>query len=248
VIDWNIHYGCPSHNNDCGISGPDYVLPLSIDFMVSLNPDVLLLEEVSRYNEDQPEIIKNALIAKTGKTWDYECNNDGGFGDCVYTWLPVTGKSVTTMTVTGLVTSEDGSTCYLPSTTVTMKNLPQMQVTVNGVNINIFAAHNNVCPHNRNIFMQHFMSWMAQFPYPQIVGGDWNSGSEQTAMVTLQTVFEKMSGEEPTHTINWPIDYVFRSKTEAARLTKISNSVVRPVYSGGLLSDHYALVVNFEVR
>ena len=85
VMTWNIQSGNSlSHT---------YVLPSQVQFMVAQRADVVILQEVSIYNEDQPTKFRTLLQQATGQTWYASwapaCSSGGCLGNMILSRIPM---------------------------------------------------------------------------------------------------------------------------------------------------------------
>jgi endonuclease/exonuclease/phosphatase family metal-dependent hydrolase len=238
VLTWNIFHGFDINLN--------YVLPAQVDFMLAQSPDVILLEEVQTWDEDQPSVLQKLLQQKTGQAWSA-------------IWAPITdgaGGTQGAMILSRRAATSASYTRLHAGTDYTLlgsnMSAAQMQLTVNNVPLNLFVLHlDNSSDGNRRVQLQQFMGWAAGFTSAQITGGDFNSVYNQSdgviaAMETANTdTWQDVTGSPSgpfTHDTR-KIDYIFRSVFQAPQVTPTATQVVATS-----LSDHNALVCDFSVN
>jgi endonuclease/exonuclease/phosphatase family metal-dependent hydrolase len=225
VMTWNIHFGKSARN----------VLNLDAQaqVMATSNADVILLQEVSTWDGDQPKSLPAKLQALTGRRWSTVwASHDGtgrGEGTLILTRLPVVGSSAANYYNRGF---------------------SRVAVAVNGVTIDIFNGHLEYYDTTkRTNQLRAWMAWMEGFGAPRIAGGDFNSWWGQSWIRTMETSYtdtwKDATGSNQngyTHN-NVRFDYLFRARLSANRLTPTSAWVVSTS-----TSDHRPLVADYAVR
>jgi endonuclease/exonuclease/phosphatase family metal-dependent hydrolase len=227
VLTWNIHHG---RNTSNVIS-----VNQQVAFMVSQNPDVIVLQEVSTWDNHQ-NIIPSLLRSTTGQNWvsvfapSSPCLTGGGcIGELIVTRMPILSQSM----------------IYL-----TPASAARAQISVHGVPVQFFSVH--LEPYNtslRTTQLLNFMSWARSYGGAQLVGGDFNSWWGEWWITQMRTEFydtwRDMTGSnENGYTIgNVRFDYWFREIDSSARLTPIACRVPWTT-----LSDHRPVVADFRVQ
>ena len=227
VLTWNIHHGRDTSNN--------FAVSAQVSLMVAQNPDVIVLQEVSTWDNHQNQIP--ALLAQqTGRTWastfapSSPCLTGGGcIGELILSRLPMLSQSMT----------------YL-----TPASAARMQVSAGGVPIQIFSVH--LEPYNtsvRTTQLNTFMAWARSYGGSQLVGGDFNSWWGESWIAQMRTEFydtwyDTTGSNENGYTIgNVRFDYWFRKRETTNRLTP-TRCIVVPT----TLSDHRPVVADFRVQ
>jgi endonuclease/exonuclease/phosphatase family metal-dependent hydrolase len=223
---WNIHGG----RNTSNVLVPS----AQVQFMVAQNPHVIVLQEVSTWDQHQTQIP--ALINQaTGVTWasffapSEPCLKGGGcIGELILTRLPMLSQSMT----------------YLPPSSAA-----RAQVRVGTVPIQVFSVHFSVDTTLRTTQLNQFMTWARTFGTPALVGGDFNSwwGESWIAQMTTEyyDTWRQLTGSNQNgHTIgNVRFDYIFRSIANGNRVTPVSVWVPATT-----LSDHNPVLADFRVQ
>jgi endonuclease/exonuclease/phosphatase family metal-dependent hydrolase len=246
VLQWNIHHG------GFGTDGV-YDTNRIANWIVKMNADVVMLQEVEKYtywgNQDQPEVYKNLLQQKTGKTWYYVTAQEYG------QWS-ANGKMNVIMS-TFPITYVDRY--------VMMQNYDRSvalaSITVNGRPITLLNTH--LDPYDKPLRLaqaQEVTRWAAPQPENRILTGDMNAWPDQTSILHLNTLyhdswtvaaskgtataFSGNSGE----TKNGRIDYIFYSKGSSNLVVKSSQVYDTRDANGVMPSDHRPVLTTFEVR
>jgi endonuclease/exonuclease/phosphatase family metal-dependent hydrolase len=224
---WNIHHGRDTSNA--------FAVQAQVQLMVAQNPDVIVLQEVSTWDNHQT-IISNLLAQQTGRTWastfapSSPCLTGGGcIGELILSRLPMLSQSM----------------IYL-----TPASAARMQVSVGGVPIQIFSVH--LEPYNtsvRTTQLNTFMNWARSYGGVQLVGGDFNSWWGESWILQMRTEFydtwrDITGSNEYGYTIgNVRFDYWFRKMDPARHLTPTRCVVIQTT-----LSDHRPVVADFRVQ
>jgi len=246
VLQWNIHHG--GYGTD-GVYDTNRVA----SWMAYMKPDVIMVNEIEKYtgwgNQDQPEVYKNLLQQKTGKTWYYSFAqeygdwNSNGKGNIIFSTYPITYKANYELTRNydrsiGLVT-----------------------ITVNSRNITLMTTH--LDPYDQALRLlqaQEVTSWAAPQPENRIIAGDMNAWPDQTSIAHVTslyydswavaaqngtaTAFSGNNGE----TKSGRIDYIFYSKSSSNLVVKSSQVYDTRDANGVMPSDHRPVLTTFEVR
>jgi endonuclease/exonuclease/phosphatase family metal-dependent hydrolase len=225
VMTWNVHFGKTSRN----------VLNLDTQARVMANSgaDVILLQEASTWDGDQPNSFPAKLRALTGQTWSkvWSSHNGSGTGEgtLILTRLPVVSSSIANYYNRGF---------------------SRVAVGVNGVTIDIFNGHLDYYDRTkRTNQLRSWMAWMDKSSGPEIAGGDFNSWWGETWIKTMETKYtdtwQDVTGSDQngyTHN-NIRFDFLFRARDSASRLSPRAAWVV-----SSSASDHRPLVADYVVR
>ena len=223
---WNIHGG----RNTSNVLVPS----AQVQFMVAQNPQVIVLQEVSTWDQHQTQ-IPTLLQQATGVTWASTfapcepCMKGGGcFGELILSRLPMLSQSMT----------------LLPPASAA-----RAQIRVGSVPVQMFAVHLSVDTTLRTAQLNQFMTWARTFGTPALVGGDFNSWWGESWITKMTTEYydtwRQLTGSNQNgHTIgNVRFDYIFRSIANGNRITPVSVWVPTTT-----LSDHNPVVADFRVQ
>jgi endonuclease/exonuclease/phosphatase family metal-dependent hydrolase len=226
MMTWNVRSGTDINGN--------YSLPQQVNLIASQNPDVVVLQEVSTWNEYQPNKYRDLLQSATGRTWytvwapAQTCETTGCIGPMILSRLPITASSNT----------------YLgPS------SAGRAQIYVGGVPVNIVTNHLGVPTSDRTNELNGLMSWARNFSAPRLVGGDFNSWWGEWWITQMENeysdTYHDVTGQQDGgYTIgNVRFDFIFRSYDGGSHLTPTNCWVV-----GTSLSDHRPFVADFRVQ
>jgi endonuclease/exonuclease/phosphatase family metal-dependent hydrolase len=245
VLQYNTHHG------GYGTDGR-YDTNRLADAIVKGNPDVVLLNEIEKYtgwgNQNQPEVYKNLLQSKTGKTWYYIFAqefgdwNSNGKGNMILSRVPI--RSVDRHE---LVNNGD-------------RSIAQGTITWNGRPITLMVTH--LDPDSQSLRLKQateVTNLAASQPENKIVTGDMNAWPDQSSIAHLNkyfydtwavaeskgtaTAFSGNSGETKTGRI----DYIFYSK-KSTNLKVKSSQVYDTRKSGVMPSDHRPVLTVFTVN
>jgi len=220
VMTWNIQSGRDLYRND-NLWG-------QVQFIASQNVNVVILQEVSLYDGDQPTIYKNALQSVTGQTWHSSwapsCASGGCLGNLILTRLAL----------------QSASMIFMPPSAGA-----QATVSVGGVPVTFFAAHLDAYDLSvRTRELYQLLDWAGSFGGAKIIGGDFNSWwgewwIQYTTGFFGDTWREVSGNQDGGYTIgNVRFDYLFRSG-----LTPVSCWVP---YTE--LSDHRPVIADYRVQ
>ena len=222
VMTWNIQSGRDAYGNNN--------LPAQVNFMAAQNPDVIILQEVSIWDGDQPSMYKTQLQAVTGRlwytSWAPSCSSGGCLGNLILSRLPL----------------QSASMIFMPPSAGA-----QATVSVGGVAVTLFGAHLDAYDTGvRTREMYQLLDWASSFGGNQIVGGDFNSWWGEWWIQYMVSVFgsdtwRDVSGQQDGgYTIgNVRFDYLFRR----GNLAPLSCWVP---YTE--LSDHRPVVADYRVQ
>jgi endonuclease/exonuclease/phosphatase (EEP) superfamily protein YafD len=234
VMAWNVKHG------NAGLSTITQEIKAS-------GAQVVLLNEVRYYNQAEYETRMETL---TGKSWysSYALSN-GSDGNLLLSSLPFQA------TESGRWTAPTATGCYPTRSAV------RAAILYNGVTINFFAFHNDVCEGNRNYLIQRFLEFAQPTSGgPQIIGGDFNVTDNYPSIREMSYPYSPYYGQyhdswtyvtgqtgtssaSKTHT-TWRIDYHFFSRAHTSRV-RAKNIWLRNFdYS---LSDHRSVMADYLV-
>jgi endonuclease/exonuclease/phosphatase family metal-dependent hydrolase len=222
---WNIHFG--------KTAGGTLNLAAQARVMAGANADVILLQEASTWDGDQPDTFPSVLRSLTGQNWTrvWASHNGTGTGEgtLILTRLPVVSSSVANYSGRGF---------------------SRVAVRVNGVTIDIFNGHLEYYNTSlRTTQLRSWMGWMNGFSGPEIAGGDFNSWWGESWIATMQTRYsdtwrDVTGSPENGYTLNnVRFDYLFRAHDSNWRLTPVSCRVISTS-----TSDHRPVVAEYTVR
>jgi endonuclease/exonuclease/phosphatase family metal-dependent hydrolase len=246
VLEWNTHHGGFSPNN---VYDPARL----VSWIASTQADVVMLIEIEKFtgwgNQDQPEVYKNLLQQKTGKTWYYVFAQEfgqwdqNGKGNLILSTYPFTGTDRYE-----LMRNYD-------------RSVAEAEITVNGRNITIVATHLDPFDAELRLLQaREVTGWAAGRPENRIVGGDMNAWPDQTSIAHFNTLYKDswavaLAAGTATafpgndgQTKNGRIDYIFYSNASANLFVKSSQVFDTRDASGMMASDHRPLLTIFEVR
>jgi endonuclease/exonuclease/phosphatase family metal-dependent hydrolase len=229
MMTWNIDFGFTGDNGS-------YALPDQVAYMARSGADVIVLQEVSVYDEDQPTMYRNRLAQATGQTWysvwapGSGCLIGGCIGEEILSRFPI----------------ENAQTIFLgPSSAA------RGRITVGGVQINIFTNHLEYTDTSlRTTELLGLMDFARTDGTPRLVGGDFNSWWGEWWISPMMRNEYWDTKEDVTHTVEGDyttgdvrFDYIFRSRDSDWRLTPLNCWV-------GVdgLSDHRPVIADFQVQ
>jgi len=246
VLQWNTHHG--GYGTD-GVYSVDRLA----GWIASMNPDVVMLNEIEKFtswgNENQPEVYKNLLQAKTGKTWYYTFAqefgqwNANGKGNMILSTVPFD-----TTDHYELVNNMD-------------RSVAEASITWNGKRVTFVLTH--LDPDDATLRLtqaQEVTTWAAGSPEARILTGDMNAWPDQASIAHFNTLYNDSwsvalaAGSAVSfpgnagQTKNGRIDYIFFSKG-SANLAVVSSQVFDTRDASGYMpSDHGPLLTTFLVR
>ena len=246
VLQWNLHHG------GFGTDGV-YDTNRVATWIATMQPDVVLLNEIEKYtgwgNQDQPEVYKNLLQQKTGKTWyymfaqEYGDWNSNGKGNMIMSTYPISYTARYE-----LVHNYDRS---VGLATITVNNRP----------ITLISTH--LDPYDQALRLrqaQEVTTWSAPQPENRIIAGDMNAWPDQTSIQHFNTYYHDswtvalgqgtataFSGNNG-ETKNGRIDYIFYSKGSSNLVVQSSRVYDTRDSNGVMPSDHRPVLTQFEVR
>jgi endonuclease/exonuclease/phosphatase family metal-dependent hydrolase len=234
VLTWNIHHG----KTKSGAYDP----LAQAKFIAAQDPDVVALQEVQTWGENQPARYEQMLEQLTGDQWTRQWAPviDSAYteGNVVLTRLPVVSSSSRQMHATG-----DWSAMY------SNRSAARITVSVGGVNVHVFSTHLDYYnTSHRTAQLLDLMNWTEQYGPRRIVAGDFNSTPGQYWITTMlgdytdtwRDVTGSSSGGATINGVRF--DYVFRAKEGGDDLTPVKISV-----PGTSLSDHAPVVAEYTI-
>jgi endonuclease/exonuclease/phosphatase family metal-dependent hydrolase len=236
MMTWNIQHGVTRSGS--------YDLAAQAQFIASHDPDVVALQEVETWDENQPERYRTLLQQLTGQNWTVVwapvTNSPATEGNVILTRLPVVATATYQMHATN-----DWGAMY------SNRSVARAKVSVNGVMLNVFSTHLDYYdPSHRTIQEEQLLSWATNFVGPRLLAGDFNSWWGEywitRVMETYSDTWQDVTGtNQGGHTVNDAVrfDYIFRSFDGNSSATP-DNCYV-PATS---LSDHYPVIADFTVR
>lgn len=232
VVTWNIHHGKSK-------SGA-YSLTAQAQLLAAQNPDVVALQEVQTWDEDQPARLEQLLEQLTGVPWTRQwapvVDTARTEGNVVLTRLPVVSASSRQMHATG-----DWTALY------SNRSAARLTVSIGGADVHLFSTHLDYYnTAHRTAQLQDLMAWTEQFGARRIVAGDFNSSPGQSWITTMlseyadtwQEVTGAASGGATVNGVRF--DYLFRSRDGGLTPTHVA---VVPT----ALSDHALVVADYAV-
>jgi endonuclease/exonuclease/phosphatase family metal-dependent hydrolase len=224
IMTWNVYQGRTRSGS--------YDLNGQVQVMANSGAHVILLQEVSTWNEDQPSRYKNALQSATGKTW-YSAFGPSSSGGCLGTLIlsryPISSAAAKVFYGTGVAKGV---------------------ITVNGVPITLGVVHLEYYDTSKRTSQLYaFMDYMRQFNGPTIAGGDFNSWWGEWWIRQMETestdTWKYVTGspENGYTKDNVRFDYLFRARYNASRMTPTAVWVISTDRS-----DHRPVVADYYVQ
>ncbi|MEO8075613.1 MAG: endonuclease/exonuclease/phosphatase family protein [Acidobacteriota bacterium] len=246
LLQWNTNHGGFARDS---VNGAEKIA----SWIAYMRPDVVTLNEIEKLdywgNIDQPEVFRNLLQQKTGKTWYYVFAqefgqwNSNGKGNLILSTYPINWADRYE-----LLRNYD-------------RSVAEASITVNGRNITLMVTH--LDPYDLPLRLAQateVAGWAAAQPQNRILTGDMNAWPDQSSIQFLNTLyydswtvaaangtatsFAGNNGE----TKNGRIDYIFFSKASSNLVVKSSQVYDTRDSSGNMPSDHRPVLTTFEVR
>jgi endonuclease/exonuclease/phosphatase family metal-dependent hydrolase len=236
MMTWNIQHGNTAYGA--------HDLYSQAQFMASQQPDVIALQEVETWGENQPERYRQLLEQFTGNSWTVVwapvINAAGTEGNVILTRLPVVAQNTYQMHATG-----DYWAMY------SNRSVAQATVRVGGVDVNVFSTHLDYYnTTHRSIQLQQLMTWALNFGGPRLIGGDFNSWWGEYWITTMMSQYtdtwqDYTGSNQNGYTVNNAVrfDYIFRSMDGGWRATPVN--AWTPYTS---MSDHNPVVADYRVQ
>lgn len=225
VMTWNIKQGRTQ-------SGA-YDLSGQVAVMANSGAGVILLQEVSTWDEYQPSKYRDALAARTGRTW--------------YTvWAPgkTSGGCLGTLILSKYPISSAATKIFYDT------GVSKATITINGVPVTVANAHLSYYDTGKRTSQLYaLMDWLRQFSGPIIAGGDFNSWWGEWWIKQMLTEFTdtwadiKGNPYDGYTTGNVRFDYLFRSKYNAHRMKPTACWVISTDRS-----DHRPVIADYTVQ
>ncbi|MGE3275492.1 MAG: carbohydrate-binding protein [Vicinamibacterales bacterium] len=236
MMTWNIQHGEKKNGS--------YDPRAQAQFIASQHPDVVALQEVQTWDENQPEKYRSLLEEFTGDNWTLQ-------------WAPVNSKSSTEGNILLIRLPVISSTYHQMHATsdwdamYVNRSVAQATIAVGGRSVHVFSTHVDYYSTSaRTLQVADLMDWSAGFGGPRIVGGDFNSWWGESWIKSMMTEYtdtwQDVTGSNQNgYTVNNAVrfDYLFRAKTGASQVTPIKCFV--PVTD---LSDHNPVVADYRVQ
>jgi endonuclease/exonuclease/phosphatase family metal-dependent hydrolase len=229
MMTWNIDLG---YTFDNGV----YNLTDQVQYMARSGADVIVLQEVSVYEEDQPTLIRTLLEQATGQTW-------------YSVWAPgsacLTGACIGEEILSRFPIAESQAILLGPSSAA------RGLVYINGVPVNIFTGHLEYYDTDlRTAELLGLMGFARPFG-ARLVAGDFNSWWGEWWILQMQDEYSDTKlditntpeGDYTTGDVRF--DYIFRSHDSASRLTPLDCWVG---WDADSLSDHRPVLADFRVQ
>jgi endonuclease/exonuclease/phosphatase family metal-dependent hydrolase len=229
VMTWNVHFG-KDINGTLNLESQARV-------MADSGADVILLQEASTWDGDQPNRFPQLLQQYTGHTWyrvwSSHSGTGSGEGTLILTRLPIVSSSIANFHSRGF---------------------GRLMVSVNGVNINLFNGHLAWSPTSaRTAQLLDWLAWMRNFGGPKIAGGDFNAWWGEYWITETEKEFsdtwKDVTGSNqngytlPNPSPNVRFDYLFRAFISNTRLTPTACWVISTN-----TSDHRPVVADYSVQ
>ena len=243
VVTWNVQHGyTPSRQ---------HVNQQQIEFIASLAPDVVALQEVAEWDNDMPGVYREGLQARTGRPWTmlYQATLPSAGkarreGPAIATWLPVSARAPLAMPDTGA-----------PDDLNRNRAAARLSVTVAGQTVHVATTQlDYLDAANRRGPLDRVQRWMSEVGPRVVVAGDF------TAEPDDQVTWSSWSGEyqdawrSDTNPLRSQPGWTKMQRSTTGRPGRIDYAWYRGLQPTSVrlvetdLSDHYALVVDFEVR
>jgi endonuclease/exonuclease/phosphatase family metal-dependent hydrolase len=247
VITWNVRMGYTLNNTHDHTS--------QVDLLASLNPDVIVLQEVTLADGDMPAIYEQKLEERTGKNWHKHFVQfvtgapiANSLGNLILTWLPVDqalSKIACQVPGDDRKTSENSCTSFV-TYAVTVNSVP---VTITGVHLNVKSLD------YRTYQLSELTAWLETLGPNRLVAGDfnmdptealwstWTNYTDVWAAVVGTTGDQGYTKDQRTFT-NVPgrIDYMF----VPAGTTRIGVQTFGVLKT--TLSDHHLVVGDYIIK
>jgi endonuclease/exonuclease/phosphatase family metal-dependent hydrolase len=246
VLQWNIHHGGFGTDN---VYSTDRVAT----WVAKMNPDVVMFNEIEKHTywgrENQPEVYKNLLQQKTGRTWyyvfaqEYGDWSSNGKGNIIYSTYPIAASDRYE-----LMRNYD-------------RSIAMASITVNGVPITLVNTH--LDPYDQSLRLAQateVTTWSSAQPENRIITGDMNAWPDQTSILHFNKTYNDswtVAANQGTATAfsgntgqtkSGRIDYIFYSKNSRNLSVKSSQVYDTRDASGAMPSDHRPVLTTFIVK
>jgi endonuclease/exonuclease/phosphatase family metal-dependent hydrolase len=225
IMTWNIHFG----KNTSGVLN----LETQAKIMADSGANVILLQEASTWDGDQPNKFPELLKSLTGKTWyrvwSSHSGTGSGEGTLILTHLPMTSSSIANFHSRGF---------------------SRVAVTINSVVVDIFNGHLEYYDTSkRTAQLLAWMDWMRKYSGPEIAGGDFNSWWGEYWIKEMEKEYSDTwkdvtgSSEGGYTKGNVRFDYLFRAFDGNSRIKPTNIWVISTS-----ASDHRPVVADYTVQ
>lgn len=234
MITWNVHHG----KNKSNVLS----VPAQAQFLAAQQPDVIVLQEVQTWDQNQPVMFETELERLTGVNW-------------ARVWAPVTASRgtegnlvLTRLTVTAFSTFQMHATTNYTAIGPN-RSVAQATVLVGGVPVHVFSTHLDYANSTyRTAQLLDLMEWLPSFKGRQLVGGDFNSTPGTYWINTMlseyydtwQDVTGSASGGGTINGVRF--DYLFRGRLFGDGIQPVSIKVLTTT-----LSDHSPVMADYTV-
>jgi endonuclease/exonuclease/phosphatase family metal-dependent hydrolase len=234
MMTWNVHHGKNTSNV--------LSVPSQAAFIAQQNPQVVSLQEVQTWDQNQPAMFEAELERRTGvnwtRVWAPVTSSGGTEGNVVLTRLPVSSTSTFQMHATSNYEAIGPN-----------RSVAQATVSVGGIPVHVFSTHLDYANSTyRTAQLLDLMEWLPRFSGRKVVGGDFNSTPTTYWITTMLGDFydtwkDVTGSSSGGGTINGVrFDYLFRGQSSS---DKIRPTSVRVLSSS--LSDHSPVVADYTV-
>ncbi|RPJ71616.1 MAG: hypothetical protein EHM24_00400 [Acidobacteria bacterium] len=242
VVSWNVQHGyTPSRQH---VNGQQ------IEFLAGLNPDVVAFQEMAEWDNDMPAIYRDGLQSRTGRAWTilYQATLPGAAkarreGPALATWLPVSGRAPLAMPDAGAADDLNRNRAAV-----------RFAVTVGGQVVHLATTQLDYLDGgNRRAELDRVQRWMAEVGPRVVVAGDFNAEPDDQA--TWQAWLGEYSDAwlSEANPLRAQPGWTKMQRSTTGRPARIDYAWYRGLRPASVrlvetdLSDHYALVVDFEV-
>lgn len=243
VVTWNVQHGYSAtrqHVND-----------QQLDFIVALRPDVVLMQEVAEWDNDMPALYEQGLEVRTGRQWTfrYERNiasapKSRQEGQAVATWLPVARQD--------MVRLADPSA---PDDSNRNRTAIRFTIATAAGPVDVAAIHLDYLDGvNRRSQLDRIQTWVAPAGSRRIVAGDFNAEPDDEGTWSAWRVEYADAWRSPANAAAASPGFTMPLRSVTGRPGRVDYqwfrgvTAVRVVVDETRLSDHYALIVDYEIR
>jgi endonuclease/exonuclease/phosphatase family metal-dependent hydrolase len=246
VLQWNTHHG--GYGTD-GRYDPNRLAT----WIVKMKPDVVMLNEIEKFtgwgNQNQPEVYKNLLQSKTGKTWyyifaqEYGDWGSNGKGNLILSTVPFRFTDRYAIVHNG------------------DRSVGEAAITWKGYAVTLILTH--LDPYSQSLRLTQateVTTFSSREPENRIVTGDMNAWPDQTSIAQFRKAYNDSwavavskgtayafagnTGE----TKKGRIDYIFYSKNSPDLYVKSSQVYDTRSSTGVMPSDHRPVLTTFGLR
>jgi endonuclease/exonuclease/phosphatase family metal-dependent hydrolase len=246
VLQWNTHHG------GYGTDGR-YDTNRLATWIVKMKPDVVMLNEIEKYtgwgNQNQPEVYKNLLQSKTGKTWyyifaqEYGDWGSNGKGNLILSTVPFRFTDRYEIVHNG------------------DRSVAEAGISWKGYAITLILTH--LDPDSRTLRLTQateVTTFSSKEPETRIITGDMNAWPDQSSIGPLSSLYydswtvAKSKGTayafsgNTGETKNGRIDYIFYSKNSPDLRVKSSQVYDTRDSNGVMPSDHRPVLTTFYLQ